>query len=75
MDTDTISVLQEDGFPTISPAWDMIERAGILNAYLARPQSIQPLKMHGGTCKTGQMYGDSFHAGRFLLVRRRGRLL
>jgi hypothetical protein len=52
----TIPVIQKDRFPTISPAYDMLDRAVILNTYLARHQSILPLKMHGGRRKTGQIY-------------------
>jgi hypothetical protein len=40
----TISIVNEDGFPTISPVQDMIDRAGILDAYLTRHPAILPQK-------------------------------
>src|ERR1039458_5020138 len=49
----TIPVIQKDGFPTISPAQDMIDRAGILNAYLTWHQSILPQKRMLASAKTG----------------------
>jgi hypothetical protein len=52
-----IAIIDEDGFPTISPVQDMIDRAGILNAYLTWHPSILPQKTHGGKCINRQIYG------------------
>jgi hypothetical protein len=52
-----IALIKEDGFATISPAQDMIDRAGVLNAYGTCHPPILPQKTPGGQCKNGQIYG------------------
>jgi hypothetical protein len=52
-----IALIKEDGFATISPAQDMIDRAGVLNADGTCHPSILPQKTPGGQCKNGQIYG------------------
>jgi hypothetical protein len=46
-----IPVIQEDRTFAVSPAQDVIDRSGILHAYLTWHPSILPQKTHGGKCK------------------------
>jgi hypothetical protein len=52
-----IGLIKEDGFTTISPAQDMIDRAGVLSANGTCYPSILPQRTPGGKCKNGQIYG------------------
>ncbi len=52
-----VAIINEDGFPTISPAQDMIDRPGILDAQLPWHRPIVPQCTERGKRKTVQIYG------------------
>jgi hypothetical protein len=49
-----IGLIKEDGFTTICQAQDMIDRAGVLNAYGTCYPSIPPQKRPEASAKTGK---------------------
>jgi len=52
-----VAIIHNDGFPTISPAQEMIDRAGILDAQLPWHRSILPQRAEDGKRKTAQICG------------------
>jgi hypothetical protein len=52
-----IAVIEEDRFPPVSPAQDMIDRARILNAHLPWHQSILPQPTDTCNREIGHIFG------------------